>query len=254
MMRNLKVADLHHRFNSLSIKELILYEMQGILLVCIFGYFFYRSIIITIICFPLSILFLAYKSRELKKRKNAELSVQFKEVLISVSGSVRAGYSLENAFIEAENEMKVFYGNKSQIAKELSILRLGLNNGKTLPVLINQMGKRNESDYIEEFANILVIGKQTGGNLTQIIDSYVHMLEEKLQVEQEIETIISSKKYEQKIMNCIPFVIIFYIDITSKGFFDVLYNNILGRIVMSICLLIYIVGVFWAERITDINI
>lgn len=203
---------------------------------------------------PLTIIYIVYKSEKMQKKKVLELQIQFKEVLVSVNSSLRAGYSLENAFIEAEKEMIVFYGPKSSIAKELSILRLGLNNGLNLPQILQEMGKRNEVVSIQEFASILVIGKQTGGNITEIIDSFIHITEGKLQVKQEIETMISAKRYEQKIMNCVPFLIIFYIEITSKGFFDVLYNNILGRIVMSLCLIVYIFSVFISERIIDINL
>lgn len=65
---------------------------------------------------------------------------------------------------------------------------------------------------------------------------------------------ISAKKMEQKIMNLVPFLIIFYIGTTSKGFFDVLYHNLVGVVVMTVCLVFY--GAAWrfSKKIVEIEV
>ncbi len=254
MMKSLKHAEFISDISVLNIKELFLYEAEGILLVCLFGYFFYRSLLITIIGLPISVLFLIYKAKETSEKLRHKMKEEFKETLVSVNGSLKAGYSLENAFIEAEREMTGFYGEKSLMVKELRNIKKGLSNGKVLPVLLYETGKRNGIEEISEFSSILIIGKQTGGNINEIIETFIHVAEDKIQVEQEIDTIISAKKYEQKIMNCIPFFIIFYIEITNRGFFNVLYNNFVGRIIMTFCLVIYLLSIYMAGRITAISI
>ena len=253
-MKNSKHLRLLHNLNSLSTKEIIMFGLEGALIICVLGYFFFRSVPITVICSPLILIYILYKAEKTKGARRLELQTQFKEVLISVNGSIRAGYSIENAFLEAEKEMIVFYGSQSNIAKELSILRLGIKNGKSISQLLMEMGKRNEVQSIKDFASILVIGKQTGGNITDIIDTFIHIEEDRVQVNQEIATMISSQRYEQKIMNCVPFFIIFYIEITNKGFFDILYNNILGRAVMVVCLVLYVFAIYMSERIIDIKL
>ena len=65
---------------------------------------------------------------------------------------------------------------------------------------------------------------------------------------------ISSKKMEQKIMNMVPFLIIFYIGTTSKGFFDVLYHNVIGVIVMTVCLFFYGTAYLFSKRIVEIEV
>lgn len=254
MMKSLKLTDYYKSLQIMNTKELCIYGLQAIGLICLFGYFFYRSIAITIMGLPFSFVFLVFKSKEIEQKKRLEIETQFKEVLVSVNSSLRAGYSLENSFMEAKKDMEMFYGKKTPIVKELEIMKKGLCNGKTLVVSIAEMGKRCDVGLIKDLASILVIGKQTGGNLSQIIDSFISVAEDKVLVEQEIETIISSQKYEQKVMNAIPFFIIFYIETTSRGFFDVLYNNILGRIIMSICLILYLVSVYWSGRIAQIKV
>lgn len=55
-------------------------------------------------------------------------------------------------------------------------------------------------------------------------------------------------------MVCMPLVITLYIRLTSPEYIDVLYGNVMGIIVMTICLLIYAAAVMLAQKITDINI
>ena len=62
------------------------------------------------------------------------------------------------------------------------------------------------------------------------------------------------KKLEQKIMNAVPFLIIFYVSSTSRGFFDVLYHNPAGIVVMTVCLGFYGAAYRLSRRIVEINI
>ena len=39
---------------------------------------------------------------------------------------------------------------------------------------------------------------------------------------------IAQKKLEQKVMNVMPLFLLFYLDITSPGYLNVLYHNVLG--------------------------
>ena len=78
--------------------------------------------------------------------------------------------------------------------------------------------------------------------------------EQKIEVDKEIQLMISAKKMEQKIMNFVPFLIIFYIGTTSRGFFDVLYHNLIGIAVMTVCLGFYGVAYLLSKRIVEIEV
>ena len=90
--------------------------------------------------------------------------------------------------------------------------------------------------------------------MNKIMNSYIRIIEEKTAVLQEIDTMTASRRFEQKIMNVVPFFIIFYVELTSKGFFDILYHNLFGNLVMTVTLGIYLLSVYMAERMTDISI
>ena len=75
-----------------------------------------------------------------------------------------------------------------------------------------------------------------------------------MDVEREIRVLMSSKKLEQTIMDVVPFGIIAYIGITSRGFFDVLYHNAAGVLIMTACLLAYLGAFVLSEKIAAIKV
>ena len=254
MMKSSNQQVLRYDKYIMSSREVLLYGLQGMGLITLFGYFFYRSIIITVMGMPLIYVFLLRKKRELKEKKKQELHMQFKEAILSVNAALKAGYSLENAFRESERDMVSFYGTDSLIAMELKEISQGLLNGRTLTEMLRQLAKRSDIDDIRELTEVLTIGMQTGGNLREILSSYVSLIEEKVSVMEEIATIISARRYELKIMYIVPFFIIFYVELTSPGYFDPLYSDIGGRVIMTICLLFYLAALYFSEKIMQIRI
>ncbi len=237
-----------------SVKEIVKYIVLGNTVIALFGYFFYRSVFITILASPLIIPFLWFQKKRLCRKQKDSLSIQFKEALISVNSSLQAGYSIENAFFESYRDMVMFYGKDSLIANELINIKKGIRNNRTLEEMLFEFGKRSGIDDIQDFANILFIGKQSGGNIKDVIENTITVIEEKINVLQEINTMISSRRFEQIIMNAIPFFIIFYIELTANGFFSILYTTVFGRILMTVCLIIYIISVLLSNRIMNIQV
>ena len=237
-----------------SRREWILYLAEGIFIVGIISYFFYQSFWAALLLSPVLIIFLKIKKRDLAKKRRMELNMQFKDAVLSVSANQRAGYSVENAFREAYQDMTMLYGKKSPICQEFSYIIKGLDNNITLERLLYDFGCRSHMPDILQFADVFLIAKRGGGNMTEIIAETANVIEQKITVDKEIQVLLSSKKMEQKIMNLIPFLIIFYISLTSKGFFDVLYHNVIGIAVMTVCLLIYLAAFIISRKLVEIEV
>lgn len=237
-----------------SKKEFIRYFSEGCLVIGILGYFFYRNIFAVCLLSPGVILYMRNKKEELCRKRKSQLAVQFKDALHSVNGSLQAGYSLENAFCEACKDMTEYHGADSVIARELSGIKTGIRNNQVLENLIEDLAERSGMEDIHDFAGVLRIGKSSGGNLNAVFENSIAVIEEKLTVKQEIATLISSKKLESLIMCIIPFFIIFYVDITSKGYFDVMYTSAAGRVIMTICLVVYLTAYRLSQKIMEIEV
>jgi len=64
----------------------------------------------------------------------------------------------------------------------------------------------------------------------------------------------AAKRYEQRVMNLVPFLIILYMNFSSPEFFQTLYTTLLGRITMTLCLLVYAFSLWLSGRIMSIEV
>ena len=235
----------------MGIKVEIQCLLESIIWLVIFAYFFYRSYLALIILAP-GMLF--YRKEKLKrisiKRKNM-LELQFKEILLSVQTNLQSGYSLENAFLESYAYIVNLYGESCDMAKELMWIKKGLFNGDTLEHLLQDLGRRCPESALEDFASVYTIACKTGGGWSEVISKIITGINRQVEIKQEIELLIHGKKVESRIMCIIPFFILFYMNLTSKGYFNVLYHNLAGIIIMSVCLSIYILAFLLSEKMTE---
>lgn len=225
---------------------------EGFLIDCLFAYFFYRSYV-AVFCLAPGIWF--YRKEKIKRsgqKRKYILEQQFKETLLSVQTNLQSGYSVENAFLESYFYVVSVYGKNCDMARELAWIKRGLENGDTLEHLLWDLGKRCPESALEDFANIYSIACKTGSGWTEIIMKIIASISQRMEMKQEIETLIHGKKVESRVMSIVPFFILLYMDVTSKGYFDVLYHNLAGIIIMSICMAAYIFAFLMSEKITEI--
>lgn len=228
--------------------------LEGIGIILIIAFFFYRSFLAVPFLVPVLYLYRKKRKKEMEGKQKREIQMQFKDAILAVSVNQKAGYSVENSFKQAYNDMLQLYGKDSIICSQLSHICLGLRNNVTLEKLLSDFGRQSEVEDIIEFAEVFAAAKRSGGNLTEVIRQSAQVIEEKADTEKEIHLLLAARKMEQRIMNVIPFGILFYISVTSKGFFDVLYHNPIGIIIMTIALAVYLGAVFLSEKIVSIEV
>lgn len=232
-----------------SVGEFVLLLFKSIAIVFFLAYFFYRSVWA---CLPLAVVGVFYfrKTAEQKREKcKEELTLQFKECILSVAASLRAGYAIENAFLECRSDMELLYGKSSSIYRELELIRRGLIINITLEEQLHNLAERSGSEEIKQFATVFSIAKRGGGNLPEIISNSAELIGQKLDARQEMQTMLSGRRMEQSIMKCMPFAVLSYIGFSYPGYFDMLYNNWQGAAIMTGCLAIYLAAYVMGERI-----
>lgn len=238
-----------------SIFELIRFILEGCCILGFVSFLFYDSFVpFLILIFPFLYFYLDKKQKMLCEKRKQDLSRQFREVILAVSSHLQAGFSIENAFYEAYRDIKVLYGRESLMAGELAWLSRRLNNNEQVEQVLTELAQRSGLEDIGEFAGVFAIAKRGGGDIRSIIARTAAIIGDKIEVKREIETIMSEKKLEQKIMQGMPFFLIGYLSLTSPGFFDGLYHNLFGILLMTGCLVVYVAACWLAERILAIDI
>ncbi len=220
---------------------------SGIIL--LFSYFFYRSFWVIPFMAPVGAGYIYLAMVERRRKRLRQEREQFKECILSVSASLRAGYAVPNAFMESKKDMMMLYGEDSYVVKELCLMEQGLKNRESLEVLLKEWGMHGEIEEVREFADVLAIGKRGGGSIPDIIDATSEMISARLVLEEELETLLANKKLEQQVMNVMPFAIVFYLEWSNPGYFDMLYEGYVGRLIMTGCLAAYMFSYWFAHRI-----
>lgn len=239
---------------SLTGREWFVYAAAGAAACAATAYVFYRSITAFLIFLPLGILYPLVKKRELAARRKETLRQQFKEAVLILSSSLGAGYSVENAFAASLRELEELYGTDGMITVEFAYISYQLRMNRTIESLLAEFAARSGLEEIKNFAEIFAVSKRSRGELVSVVDHTVHVISDRLQVREEILTMTAEKQFEQKIMNLVPYLIVFYIEFSSPGFFSQMYATAAGRVVMTGCLSVYVSACLLALKILNIEL
>ncbi|MDR0949736.1 MAG: type II secretion system F family protein [Lachnospiraceae bacterium] len=229
--------------------ELLFEVAKAVAVAGLFAIFFYRSVIaFPILCIPI-VWVIKRRQKQCAAKSRMELTTQFKECILSVSSSLGAGYAVENAFVASMSDMEMLFGTNSMIYQELLLIRHGLVLNVPMEDLIQDLGVRSHTDEIQEFAEVFVVAKRSGGNIREVIEQCTRFIRQKVESEEEIQTILASRKFEQMIMNVMPFGILIYIEMANPGYFATLYRNLTGILIMTICMAVYCASYLLSQKI-----
>ncbi len=223
--------------------------LQAAAAVCFLAYFFYRSLLALPPLAVVGVLFYRECVKKKKARCREELVRQFRECILSVTTSLKAGYAVENAFLESRSDMRQLYGEDSLIYQELELIRRGLVINITLEEQLEDLAQRSDSEEIVRFAQIFSIAKRSGGNIAGIIQTSAEIIGQRIDARQEMNTVLSGRRMEQNVMKLMPFAILSYIGVTYPGYFDSLYHNWQGAAIMTGCLTVYLAAYVMGDRI-----
>ncbi len=232
-----------------SSKEKILEIVKCAGVILLFSWFFYRSVWAVLPMGGVGILLWRRDEKRKLQEDKRRLILQFGDCIRCADTAMRAGYSVENAFLAAIPDMRMMHGEDSVICRELERIRRGLVVNVTIEELFQSLGKRSGAVPVQEFAQVLAIAKRSGGSLPEMIRLSAEMIRRKVEAEEEIHTQVAAKKMEQGIMSVMPFGIGLYLEGSNPGYFQVLYHNFEGICIMSLCLAAYLGACFLSDKI-----
>lgn len=228
--------------------------LKGALLLSVMCYCFYRSGRLLMYLLPLSLLYPLFKRRELAEERRKRLLGEFQEAMSILSSYLSAGYSMENAIRRSQPDIWHLLGRSSLISSEWERLIQYDELNQPLERSLWELAERSGLDDIHSFAEIFLLARKSGGDLPGILKHSTSVIREKFLLMEEIYTMNAAKRYEQKIMNVVPFFIIIYMGISAPELFNTLYSGIQGRICMTVCLGLYIAALYISNKILGIEV
>lgn len=226
----------------------------GTILTAAISWLFYRSWYGMLLVIPVNYLTVSYYRNKKKNEREKKLMIEFRDAIQSVAAALLAGYSIEHAWKEAEREVTDLYGTEAMITQELIQMNAKIKLNRNVEEILHDLAMRSGVEEIESFAEIFGFAKRSGGDFAGIIRTTAIRISAKIEVEREVDTVISGKKLEGKIMGMMPFFILAYLNLASGEFIEPLYGNLPGVLVMSVSLLVFVGAMAINGRISDIKV
>lgn len=220
----------------------------------VLSYLFYESAMAFLALVPFGIWFFLRWEAECIKKKQREFQEQFKEAIQSIASSLRVGYSVENAIKETKKDLSILYKEDAAIQREFTYMVRQIYLQVPMEQVMEEWAERVRLEDVRNFVNVFVMARRSGGNILEILRRSAEQIREKLEVQAEIETMLAARKYEFKVMSVIPFGMIAYMKVSFPEFMGILYGNLLGIGVMSVCLAVYFGAYILGERIVNIEV
>lgn len=235
--------------------QVIFHLLLGSLFLFLLFYVFYNNVIISLCSMPLAFLYCKYKIKQFDQKEDQQILAQFNQFLYSLSAALVAGRSVENAFFELEKDLRLLYPSETTfIIKEIRTINERLKNGDSIEKALIDFSDRTSSQDIKNFSIVFSTCKRTGGDLVEVIKKTANILNTKIETQQEIDILIAKKKFEAQLLGIAPLVIIGLISFTVSDYMQPLYETLVGRIVMSISLILLFVSNLLSKFIMEIKV
>ena len=228
--------------------------LQGSIIILAVSYLFYGTWIWAILFSPYLIRYIRSWEKQTMKKRQQAFRLQFKEAIQSLSAGLNVGYSVENSLREACKDLKGMYRKDEMILKELSYMIRQMQMNVPAETALQDFAARTGDEDVQTFVTVFNLAKRSGGDTMEMIRNVVRQMSEKIDVEREVQTVISAKKMELRIMTVIPFAMIVYLKLSFPEFLEVLYGNLAGVLIMSMCLIVYFIAYEMGKRIVEIEV
>lgn len=191
--------------------------------------------------------------REYRKKKQLnELRLEFKDLLESLTASYSAGLNTMDSFISSLDDMISIYGEEADIVHEVKLICMGLRNNINIEPLLIDFAERSGLDDVMSFANVFEVCNRQGGDLKKVVADTREIINDKIEVEMEIETMLSGSVNELNIMMAMPVVIV--VMLGGLGTSASGTNTVASFLVKVVCLGIFGISYVIGRRMIDIRI
>ncbi len=185
---------------------------------------------------------------EKKKKDRIKLfDSQLDEGITVVSNSLKAGYSFLQAIaVVSEQTRDPFSKEFKKLLKEMS---LGISEEDALRSLVSRV----ESEDFMLIMNAILIQKDIGGNLSEILDNISETIRERQKIKNELKTLIAQGKLSGVILSLMPVFLGMAIYLFNKEYMMVLFTTTIGLAMVAAAVVSELFGLLMIRKIINIE-
>lgn len=198
-------------------------------------------------------IFVPTRTKQIRDKNARTLNSQFRDFLEAFNTSIGAGKNVVDSFHAVYDDMRIQFEEDAFIVKELEVILSGMANNFDVEDLMEDLGNRSGNDDIVSFANVFRISYRKGGNLKDTINTTHSILSDKMEIKEEIETMVSASKMEQTVMIFMPVALIGIMKSMSPDF-AANFASPAGVASTTIAIGLFIVSYFVGRKILNIKL
>ncbi|MDN4642704.1 type II secretion system F family protein [Arthrobacter sp. PsM3] len=179
-------------------------------------------------------------------RRRAAFEAQLSDMLMSLSGSLRAGHSIAQSMRSASVEMSAPMGE--ELARIVNEDRVG----RPLSESMAEVGLRLQCEDFQWLSQAIEINREVGGDLAGVLDHVADTVRERAQIKGQIRALAAEGKFSAYILIALPFFVAIFINLVNPGYMAVLTETMLGWLLMAVSVVMMAIGSFWISRMVKI--
>ncbi|MGH9256405.1 MAG: type II secretion system F family protein [Vicinamibacterales bacterium] len=182
--------------------------------------------------------------RTLRMRKFEE---QFPEALDLLGRALRAGHAFTTGVEMVGTEMP------DPIGPEFRILYDQQNYGMPLPDALRLFGERIPVIDARFFVTAVLIQRESGGNLSEVLDNLAHVIRERFRVKRQIRVISAHGRITGWILVCLPPVLALVLFTINTETRELMFYDPLGQQMMVVAIVLQIIGTLIMRKIINVE-
>ena len=233
------------KVDELIVLNMIILIVTGALVLMLMGLSGWLPALVTgIISWNIPMLVIKSKTKKRIKLLNEQLA----DAITMMSNSLKAGYSFFQAIEIVVEEMD------GPISEEFGTLQKEINLGQTTEKAMENMATRVLSEDLELVITAVMIQRQVGGNLSEVLDNITATIRDRVRIKGELKTVTAQGRMSGWIISLLPlilYVLIYFINPTQMS---LLFTKPLGILMIITAVVMELIGIMAIRKIVQIEI
>lgn len=183
-----------------------------------------------------------------KSARMRAFAEEFPDALDLLVSALRAGISFSSALQIVADESPEPVRSEFAIVVEEQTLGLDLREAMT------NLANRIDSLDLKFFVTAVVLQRDTGGNLTEVLDNTSRLIRDRFRILGDIQTFTAQGRLTGAILSCLPLGLAIFMVMVAPDYFHKMWDNPTGRTVLGFAGLMQILGALVIRKIVNIRV
>jgi tight adherence protein B len=237
-----------HANSKLEIGDAVLASVGCALLTSAAGYFFLHMVAVAAAIGVAGSAIPFGWLKHLRDKRVKAFNTALPDAIDLMARSLRAGHAMGSAIEMVADQLPEPVG--FEFFQVFQQQRLGMQFRDA----ILQMGTRVPSRDLQFLITAILVQKETGGDLTEILDRASHVIRERVRIEGEVRTHTAQGRLTGWILGLLPIIMLVLINFVSPGYSTILLHDPTGQTMLGIGAALIVVGGLIIRKIVDVQV